>query len=135
LAGIRLGYAVMPSLLTKYLHRTRMPFNVSSVAQAAGVAALDDVEHVQRTRELTWTGLRYLQKELRALGVNVPQSHTNFVFADFGRPAQPVYEALLHRGLITRPVPGYGFPNALRISVGLEPQNQRLIETLKEILT
>jgi len=135
LAGIRLGYAILPSALTAYLHRTRMPFNVSSLAQAAGVAALEDVEHVQRTRELTHTALRYVETEMRKLGIQVPGSHANFVLADFGRPAQPIYEALLQRGLITRPVPAYGFPNALRISVGLQEQNVRLIQALKEVLS
>jgi histidinol-phosphate aminotransferase len=64
----------------------------------------------------------------------VPRSYTNFVFVDFKRPAAPIYEALLRKGIITRPVPGYGFPNALRISVGLDDQNERLVKALGEIL-
>jgi histidinol-phosphate aminotransferase len=135
LAGVRLGYAVMQSQLTAYLHRTRMPFNVSSIAQVGGVAALEDVEHVRKTCALTHPALRYFETELRQLGVEVPPSHANFVFADFGRPAQPIFEALLRKGLITRPVPAYGFPNALRISVGMPEQNERLIRALKEILS
>lgn len=134
LAGVRLGYGIMQRQLTSYLHRTRMPFNLSSIAQAAGIAALEDVEHVRTTRETTHRGLRYLEAQLRPLGVDVPRSHANFVFADFGRPAAPIYEQLLRRGVITRPVPGYGFPNALRISVGLQSQNERLVRALQEIL-
>jgi histidinol-phosphate aminotransferase len=134
LAGVRLGYGIMQSQLTAYLHRTRMPFNLSSIAQVAGVAALDDVEHVRTTRETTHRGLRYLEEELPRLGITVPRSDANFVFAEFGRPAQPIYEALLQRGLITRPIPQYGFPNALRISVGLRAHNERLVVALKEIL-
>jgi histidinol-phosphate aminotransferase len=134
LAGLRVGYGIMSEELTRYLHRTRMPFNVTSLAQAGGVAALDDAGHVQKTRTLTHAGLRMLEAGLTALGANVPHSHANFVFADFGRPAHPIYEALLRRGLITRPIPAYGFPNALRISVGLEAQNARLLQTLSEIL-
>ncbi len=134
LAGIRLGYGIMQSQLVGYLNRTRMPFNLSSLAQAAGIAALDDVEHLRTTRETTHHGLEYLTRELRQLGVDVPTSHANFVFADFGKPAQPIYEALLRKGVITRPVPGYGFPNALRISVGLRSHNERLMRELKEIL-
>ncbi|HYV48408.1 MAG TPA: aminotransferase class I/II-fold pyridoxal phosphate-dependent enzyme, partial [Myxococcaceae bacterium] len=79
-------------------------------------------------------GLEYLTKELRALGCQVPDSHANFVFADLGRPAAPVFEQLLRRGVITRPIPGYGFPNALRISVGLTSQCERLIAAMREIL-
>ncbi len=135
LAGVRLGYGIMHPQLTHYLQRTRMPFNLSSMAQAAGIAALDDVEHLRSTRETTQRGLKYLTRELVRLGVTVPQSHANFVFADFGRPAGPIYEQLLRRGVITRPLPGYGFPNALRISVGLHAQNERMISGLKEILS
>jgi len=134
LAGLRLGYGVMQPDVVDYLNRTRMPFNVSSVAQAAGVAALDDQEHVRTTRETAWRELDYVTPQLRALGITVPDSHGNFVFASLGRPALPVFEELLRRGIITRPVPGYGFPDALRISVGLRAHNERLVAALKEIL-
>jgi histidinol-phosphate aminotransferase len=134
LAGVRLGYGIMQSRLTAYLHRTRMPFNLSSVAQVAGIAALDDVEHVRTTRDTTHHGLKYLEAELPKLGIDVPRSYANFVFADFGRPAQPIYEGLLRKGIITRPIPNYGFPNALRISVGLRAQNERLVRALAEVL-
>src|SRR5262249_44221975 len=106
----------------------------SSIAQAAGAAALDDVDHLRTTRETAWQGLDYLTRELRQLGITVPESHANFVFAELGRPAQPIYEQLLRRGIIVRPIPGYGFPNALRISVGLRVHNERLIAALKELL-
>ena len=134
LAGVRVGYGVMDARLVSYLHRTRMPFHLTSVAQAGALAAMEDAEHVRRTVELTRKGLRYFEAELPKLGVDVPRSYTNFVFADFHAPAQPIYQALLRRGLITRPVPGYGFPNALRISVGLMPHNERLVAALREIL-
>ncbi len=134
LAGIRLGYGVMQPKLVGYLNRTRMPFNLTSIAQAAGIAALDDIEHLRTTRETTWRELRYLETELRALGLPIPKSYANFVFADLGRPAGPVYEALLRKGIITRPVPGSGWPNALRISAGLHAQNERLVKAMKEIL-
>jgi histidinol-phosphate aminotransferase len=134
LAGVRLGYGIMQSQLTGYLHRTRMPFNLSSLAQAGGVAALDDLEHVRTARETAIRGLQYLEQELLALGLKVPKSHANFVFAEFGRSAKPIYEQLLRQGIITRPLPSYGFPNALRISVGLASQNERLVAALKQVL-
>lgn len=134
LAGFRIGYGVMAPEYVRYLNRTRMPFNVTSLAQAAAVAALGDTEHVRQTRELTHRGLRYLGAELPKLGIEVPHSYTNFVFADLKRPAGPVNEQLLRRGIITRPVPGYGFPNALRISVGLDVENERLVNALREVL-
>ncbi|MBX7113740.1 MAG: histidinol-phosphate transaminase [Myxococcaceae bacterium] len=134
LAGVRLGYGIMQNKLVGYLNRTRMPFNLSSIAQAAGIAALGDVEHVRTTREMTWRGLRYLENELRRLGCDVPRSYANFVFVDLKRPAQPVYEGLLRKGVITRPVPGSGWPNALRISSGLQTHNERLVKALGEVL-
>lgn len=134
LAGVRLGYGVMQAPLAGYLNRTRMPFNVTSIAQAAGIAALKDGEHVKRSRESTIAGLRYLEGQLKELGIPVPHSHANFVFADLGRPAGPVFEALLKRGVITRPVPGSGWPNALRISTGLPAENERAVAALREVL-
>ncbi len=134
LAGLRLGYGVMRPELVGYLHRTRMPFNVSSLAQAAGVAALEDVEHVRRTRELNLKELPRVRAELLGLGLSVPESHGNFLFVDLGRPAAPVAEGLLSRGVIVRPVPGYGFPQALRISVGLPDWNDRMLHALRAVL-
>jgi histidinol-phosphate aminotransferase len=134
LASLRLGYGVMRPELVGYLHRTRMPFNVSGLAQAAGLAALEDPDHVRRTRELNLAELPKVRSELLALGLTVPESHGNFVFVDLGRPAAPVAEALLARGVIVRPVPGYGFPQALRISVGLPAWNARMLAALREVL-
>ncbi|HXX29925.1 MAG TPA: histidinol-phosphate transaminase [Myxococcaceae bacterium] len=134
LAGVRLGYGVMRPELVGYLHRTRMPFNVSNLAQAAGLGALSDPDHVRRTRELNLAELPRVREGLLRLGLTVPESHGNFVFADLGRAAAPVAEALLRRGLIVRPIPGYGFPQALRISVGTPDANRRLLGVMAEVL-
>ncbi|MFN0062590.1 MAG: histidinol-phosphate transaminase [Myxococcaceae bacterium] len=134
LAGLRVGYGVMQAELAGYLHRCRMPFNVSTLAQVAALAALDDSAHVEKTRMLTRQGISEVTRALRGFGAQVPDSFANFVFADFGQPAQPLFEALLRKGVITRPVANYGFPNALRISVGLEAENLRLLAALKEVL-
>ena len=134
LAGLRLGYGVMRPELVGYLHRTRMPFNVTSLAQAAGLAALEDVDHVRRTRELNLSELPRVRGELLALGLTVPESYGNFLFVDLGRPAGPVAEALLSKGVIARPIPGYGFPRALRISVGLPDWNTRMLAALRTVL-
>ncbi|MBX7097776.1 MAG: histidinol-phosphate transaminase [Myxococcaceae bacterium] len=134
LAGLRVGYGIMQAPLVGYLNRTRMPFNLTSMAQAMAVAALDDAAHVKASRELTWKGLRFLEGALKDLGIPVPHSHANFVFADLGRPSGPVFEALLRKGVITRPVPGSGWPQALRISCGLPAENERLVTALREVL-
>jgi histidinol-phosphate aminotransferase len=134
LAGLRLGYGVMRPELVAYLHRTRMPFHLTSLAQAAGLAALQDTEHVRRTRELNLLELPRVRHALLALGLTVPESHGNFVFVDLGRPAAPIADGLLARGVIVRPVPGYGFPNALRISIGLPEWNDRMLRGLRAVL-
>lgn len=134
LAGLRVGYAVANRDVVQYLDRVRMPFNVNGVAQAAALAALDDEEFVERSRQLVWQGVDFLTRKLPELGITVLPSQGNFVFADLGRPAAPVYEALLKRGVIVRPIANYGFPTAVRISVGLPGELERLVAALREVL-
>ena len=134
LAGLRLGYGAMDARLVAYLQRTRMPFNLTIPAQMGGLAALEDVEHVRRTRELNSEGLRYYQTELPKLGARLAESHANFVLADFGRPAVELYEKLLRKGVIVRPMAGNGYPTSLRISVGTREENQRCVAALQEVL-
>jgi histidinol-phosphate aminotransferase len=133
LAGIRLGYGIMDVRMAAYLQRTRMPFNLTVTAQLAGLAALEDVEHVRRTRENNLQGLRYYQAELPKLGARLAESHANFVLADFGRPAAELNERLLRRGIIVRPQGAY--PTSLRISVGTPEENERCVAALKECLS
>jgi histidinol-phosphate aminotransferase len=135
LAGVRLGYGVADAKLVNYLQRTRMPFNLTVAAQLGGAAALDDVEHVQRTVANNREGLRFYATELGKLGVTLTDSHANFVLADFGRPAGPLYEQLLRKGVIVRPMAGNGFPTSLRISVGTAEENARCVQALREVLS
>ncbi|MBU8894540.1 histidinol-phosphate transaminase [Corallococcus sp. M34] len=135
LAGVRLGFGVMDAGLATYVQRTRMPFNLTVVAQAGGIAALGDTEHVRRTRENNLAGLRYFEQELPPLGITLTRSHANFVFADFHRPALELYEWLLRRGVIVRPMAGNGFPTCLRISVGTPAENERCVKALRESLS
>ncbi|MFN7130953.1 MAG: histidinol-phosphate transaminase [Myxococcales bacterium] len=134
LAGLRLGYGVMHPSLVEYLNRTRMPFNVTSLALVGGLAALDDHAHVERSRALNAAGLQKVTSGLRALGVDVLPSQANFVFADPGRPSAEIFDAMLRRGVITRPIPNYGFPTALRISIGSDAENDRMLNALAEVL-
>ncbi|WP_309890751.1 histidinol-phosphate transaminase [Archangium sp.] len=134
LAGIRLGYGVMDAKLAGYLQRTRMPFNLTIPAQMGGLAALEDAEHVRRTRELNAEGLRFYETELPKLGAKLTKSHANFVMADFGKPATELYEKLLRKGIIVRPMAGNGYPTSLRISVGTREENARCVAALEEVL-
>jgi histidinol-phosphate aminotransferase len=132
LAGMRLGYLVAPEELTGYVNRVRAPFNASSLAQAAAVAALADVQHLERVTTLNQTERKRLSEALLPLASHVVPSQANFVYAEFDKPAAELYDRLLRRGVIVRPVPPMKY--GLRISVGLPAENDRLITTLNEVL-
>jgi histidinol-phosphate aminotransferase len=132
LAALRLGYAIAPAELVHYLDCVRAPFNVSSVAQAAGIAALDDQEHVRRVVELNRSERARLTQEVSQRGLAVTVSQANFVLIDLARPAPPIYQALLNRGVIVRPMPS--LPTSLRVTVGVPEENERFLAALDEVL-
>jgi histidinol-phosphate aminotransferase len=135
LAGLRLGYGVARADLVEYLDRVRAPFDVSLVAQAAGIAALADGEHVEKSRALVESELPFLSSGLAALGATITPSQANFVLADFpGRPGKELFEALLREGVVVRPMGGYGFPTSQRITVGLRTENEKLLGALEKVL-
>jgi histidinol-phosphate aminotransferase len=130
LAGVRIGYGVADPELASYLQRARHPFNVSRLAEAAALAALDDDEFRQRTRRVNQEGVEYLTRELRALGVEVWPTDANFLLARAGAGIQA---RLLREGLIVRPLGGFGMPDHVRISVGLPEENELLIKALRRL--
>jgi histidinol-phosphate aminotransferase len=135
LAGLRVGYMIASAELNDFVHRIRLPFNVSATGQAAALAALDDEAHVKRAREGNAAELPRLSNELRALGLELFPSQTNFVLAGFGaRDGRQLYKALLHKGVIVRPMNGYGLPHHLRITVGTRDENARLVRAIEEVL-
>ncbi len=135
LAGLRLGYGVARPDVVEYVDRVRAPFNVNVVAQAAGVAALSDVEHVERTRALVREERPFLAEGLKQVGAVVVPSQGNFVLADFpGRPGKELFEALLREAVVVRPLGGYGFPTAQRITVGLRAENEKCLAALAKVL-
>lgn len=134
LAGLRVGYCVAHPDCNNCLQRIRLPFSVSRPAEAAAVAALHDNEHITRTVCDNQTGHEQLQHAFHHLGLSSLPSITNFITVDMGPDAQAIYEALLKHGIIVRPLVPYAMPNHLRITVGTEAQNQRLIKALEIIL-
>jgi len=134
LAGLRLGYAVSNPQIADILNRVRQPFNVNSVAQAAGLAALADQEHLARSVQTNNRQRDRMAAAFDRLGLRHVPSVGNFVLVDFARPAAPVYEALLRRAVIVRPVGNYGLPDCLRISIGTPDENTRLIAALSAVL-
>lgn len=134
LAGLRLGYGVADEKIVSQMHRVRHPFNVSSVAQAAGLAAIDDEQHINKSREINLEGLKYLSAELDKMGLKYAPSYTNFILVDFENDPMPLYNELLKEGVIVRPVAGYGLKTHLRVSIGLKEENERFVEALRKVL-
>ncbi|MFN8791551.1 MAG: histidinol-phosphate transaminase [Bdellovibrionales bacterium] len=134
LAGFRVGCMVAPSKTVEIYNRVRKPFNVNELAQVALVAALHDEAFMKKTQEITWKGLDYFYQKLQELGLPFLRSEGNFVLFDTKRKASDVYEALLRKGIILRPVLNYGFPRHLRMSVGLPHENEAAVQALKEVL-
>jgi histidinol-phosphate aminotransferase len=133
LAGLRIGYGIGPAELVTALERIRQPFNVNALAQVAALAALDDDEHVERSRRTNRDGMAFLEREFARLNLPYVPSQANFVLVRVGNGGE-VYERLLRRGVIVRPVGGYGFPDHARVTVGTEEENRRFIGALEEAL-
>ena len=132
LAGIRVGYAVARPDIIQMLHNVRQPFNVTSLAQVAAIAGIDDTAHLARTLQVNAEGMDYLEVEFRRLGLSFVPSHANFILVEVG-DGHAIYDKLLRRGVIVRPMNGYGYPHHVRISVGLPEENRRLIAALSEV--
>jgi histidinol-phosphate aminotransferase len=133
LANLRVGYGIARPELIQVLHKTRQPFNVSGLAQAAALAGLNDDAHVRETKRITDEGRDYLQKEFAALGLRFVPSVANFVLVNVGDGAK-IFRALLERRIIVRALKGYNLAEWIRISIGTMEQNRRCIVALKEIL-
>ena len=134
LAGSRVGLLIAPPEVCGLVNRVRKPFNINSLAQVAVIAALKDKAHLEKIRKLTWDGLDYYYQELEKLNLSYLPSQGNFVLFDTGRPADGVFNELLKEGIILRPVKSYGFPNHLRMSVGLPEESQAAIAALRKVL-
>lgn len=134
LAGLRVGYAASSPEIADMLNRVRQPFNVSSVALAAAEAVLGDDDYLKRSVAVNRAGLAQVADGLRLLDLAVIPSIGNFITFDCGRPAQPLFQALLREGVIVRPVGNYGMPDHLRVSIGTHEQNARFLAALGKVL-
>ncbi len=134
LAGLRVGYALSSPGVADLLNRVRQPFNVNSVAQAAAVAALRDQEHIRRSVEINDRGMEQLNAGPRGLGLGSRPPPANLLCVHTGRPAAPVCAALERQGVIVRPLEPYGLGEFLRITIGMEKENRRLLQALGEAI-
>ncbi len=138
LAALRLGWMVGPAHVVDAINRIRGPFNVNAPAIAAGIAAMRDTAHVERSRAHNSKWLEWLTAEIGKLGLTVTPSVANFVLIHFpqtkGRTATEANDFLMKRGLVLRQVTAYQLPNALRMSVGTEEANRLVVQALKDFL-
>jgi len=134
LAGFRLGFAASTPEVAAYINRVRQPFNVNTLAMVAGIAALQDQEHVQESVAVNRKGMTIWQHALSSMALSWIPSQGNFLCVNMGQPAQPLYEALLKEGVIVRPLVAYGLANHLRISIGTDEENIHAIEALAKVL-
>jgi histidinol-phosphate aminotransferase len=133
LAGLRVGYGIAQAELTDLLNRLRQPFNVNALAQVAALAALDDTTFQQQSYDVNRRGMQQLVDGFSALGLQTVPSRGNFVLVKVGAAAK-VYQTLLERGVIVRPVANYGLPEWLRVTIGLPEENARLLQVLPAAL-
>ncbi len=134
LAGLRVGFAIADPAVVDVLNRVGRTFHVGSLAQLAAIAALGDDEHVARSARLARAAIERYQRELRGPGVRVYPSLANFVLIGCGRASTPIYDQLLRRGVIVRPLAPWGLPEHLRVSVAREDDQPRVIAALDEAL-
>jgi histidinol-phosphate aminotransferase len=135
LAGIRIGYGFAHEDLISNLLKVKLPFEPSTLAQAAGIAALSDKEFLHRSLALNARGLSLMTAGLRDLGFNPVPSHANFLMTplESEEQAQRMSGALLKRGIVVRPLRAFGLPQCLRVSTGTDEENQMFLDAVKEV--
>ncbi len=130
LAGLRIGYGMSSAEILEEMNRIREPFNTGTLAQAAALAALDDTEHVERTRRINGQGRKFLYRELRKLKLRSVPTEANFIYVPVQFESSALYDALLRKGVIIRPAG----PHAVRITIGTMAENRRLAAALEDVL-
>jgi len=134
LAGVRIGYGVMPPDLAGLLHRVRQPFNTSSLAQAGAIGALEDEAFLQKTLELVAAELDFLQGRLKEMGVTAFPTQANFFLIDVQQDAERFFQEMLKEGVIIRSMVSYGYPQYIRVNVGTREENIRFLAAFKKVM-
>ena len=134
LAGLRIGFGVSSTEVAELLNRVRQPFNGNMLALAAAEAAMTDSDYLAETVAVNNAGMAQLTTAFKVLNLSWIPSSGNFVSVDMKQPALPLYQALLQKGVIVRPVANYEMPNHLRVSIGTERENRIFIDALTQVL-
>ncbi len=124
----------MPPEVADVLNRIRQPFNASLPAQAAAAAALEDDEFLEETLRVVHEGVDYLRAALTEMGLECLPTQANFLMFRVSGDARRIFEALLDRGVIVRPLTSYGYPDRIRVNAGQPEENLRFIEALRQVL-
>lgn len=134
LAGLRIGYGIGHPELIAALEKVRQPFNINAISQTGALAALDDIQHVGKTQRINKRGIKFFTRAFKQLKLEVVPSAANFILVRVGDGAR-VFSEMQKLGVITRPMGGYQLGEWIRISIGTPKENQRCLETLKQVLT
>ncbi|MFQ6081781.1 MAG: histidinol-phosphate transaminase [Candidatus Aminicenantia bacterium] len=134
LAGLRVGYGISQKEIINVLRRTKTPFNVPRSSQQGALSALEDKQHVRKSRELNFKQREFLQKELTKLGLEVIPSVANFIMFKTPYPVKKTYSELIKKGVIIRPLEAFEVPEAFRVTVGTPKENLFFLEKIKEVL-
>ncbi len=133
LAGARIGYGIAHPDVIRALEKVRSPFNTNSIGQAGALAALDDRQHQIRSAAENRQQRDRLEADLVRRGLQFLPSSTNFVLMAPGFPGREAFQALLHQGVIVRPMDGYGFPDHVRVSIGVRAEMDRFLLALDKV--
>jgi len=134
LAGLRVGYGIADPELAGYLERARHPFNINRLAQIGALAALDDDAHVATSRAINAQGVAFLERALAELGLRTASTDANFLLVEVGGEGSSVYEGMLRRGVIVRPMDGFGLGGFVRITIGTSEENAVAVDALRSFL-
>jgi len=132
LAGLRVGYGIADPELAGYLERARHPFNINRVAQIAALAALSDDAHVAASRAVNAEGVAFLERELAELGLRTWPTDANFLLVEVG--VAGAFDGMLRRGVIVRPMEGFGLAGFVRITIGTKEENEAAVNALRSFL-
>ncbi len=133
LAGLRVGALIGNAEHTQWINRVRNPFNVNTLAQEAAIAAMDDVEYLKKSQKVVWEGLDDYYQFFNEAGISYTPSQTNFVLFDSQRDGQLFFINAMRKGLLVRPMGGYGLPRHIRLSVGTPAENEKAKQTLTQV--
>lgn len=134
LAGLRIGYGIAPPPVIATMNPVRQPFNCNAVAQAAARAAITDTEYVKESQMLNEQGKVFLYHAFEDLGLRYIKTEGNFIMVFVNQPGADMAEAMMKKGVIVRAMAGYGYPDAIRVTIGKQKENERFLEVLSSLI-